>query len=141
MGLSARTRETDGGTARTLAGSVRDYAIHYTGIVDVAYLARRILAAAILGVSHRFPEPCGPFGLQPSPKLFMGGPMRRSAAIPSPSPPAAMRPATCPFCRSSSILTTAKIPDVDSYWRCAICGEVWNVRRSVTGSSGAPRWR
>ena len=39
MGLSARTREKDGSTARTLAGSVRDYVIHYTGTVDVAYFA------------------------------------------------------------------------------------------------------
>jgi hypothetical protein len=29
VGLSARTRDS-GGTARTLAGSVRTYAIHYT---------------------------------------------------------------------------------------------------------------
>jgi hypothetical protein len=39
MGLSARTRTTVGSTARTLAGSVRDYAAQYRGIVDVAYSA------------------------------------------------------------------------------------------------------
>jgi hypothetical protein len=43
MGLSARTRENDGGTARTLAGSVRDYAIHYTGIVGVPSFAPYLL--------------------------------------------------------------------------------------------------
>jgi transposase-like protein len=36
---------------------------------------------------------------------------------------------TCPACRSSSVTTTAKRPDVSSYWRCERCGEVWNVDR------------
>jgi transposase-like protein len=38
-------------------------------------------------------------------------------------------PSACPACRSSSIVTTVKKPDVDTYWRCAKCGEVWNVAR------------
>jgi predicted Zn finger-like uncharacterized protein len=51
-------------------------------------------------------------------------------------------PASCPSCRSSSIITTAKKADDDSYWRCTTCGEIWNVKRSVTGSyGGGRRWR
>jgi hypothetical protein len=38
-------------------------------------------------------------------------------------------PSACPVCRSSSIVTTVKTPDVNTYWRCAKCGEVWNVAR------------
>ena len=38
-------------------------------------------------------------------------------------------PSACPACHSSSIVTTAKKPDVNTYWRCANCGEVWNVGR------------
>lgn len=37
---------------------------------------------------------------------------------------------TCPACRSSSTTTTADVPDVNSYWRCTACGEVWNVSRA-----------
>jgi predicted Zn finger-like uncharacterized protein len=43
-------------------------------------------------------------------------------------------PASCPACASSSILTTAKIPDADSYWRCTSCGEVWNNSRRQNGN-------
>jgi hypothetical protein len=39
VGLSARTHDKRG-TARTLAGSVRYYAIHYTAIGEFAYLLR-----------------------------------------------------------------------------------------------------
>ncbi|HVH26765.1 MAG TPA: hypothetical protein VM818_08400 [Vicinamibacterales bacterium] len=49
------------------------------------------------------------------------------------SPPSAstayVAPVTCPSCQSSSILTTAKKHDADSYWRCRNCGEVWNAAR------------
>jgi len=38
-------------------------------------------------------------------------------------------PARCPTCRSTSIATTAKNPNADSYWRCTSCGEVWNNGR------------
>ena len=39
----------------------------------------------------------------------------------------------CPACRSSVVTTTAKVPDVSSYWRCERCGEVWNVGRRHDG--------
>jgi len=38
-------------------------------------------------------------------------------------------PAACPACHSSSIVTTVKTPDVNTYWRCVKCGEIWNVGR------------
>ena len=46
--------------------------------------------------------------------------------------PAAVIPTSCPACQSSTIVTTAKSPDADSYWRCEHCGEVWNASRSQT---------
>ena len=50
-------------------------------------------------------------------------------------------PASCPTCGSSSIVTTAKIPDRDSYWRCKDCGEVWNDSRSQRPHRGVGQWR
>jgi transposase-like protein len=47
----------------------------------------------------------------------------------------------CPACKSASVTTTAKHPDVDSYWRCERCGEVWNVGRRHDRPNGAVRWR
>jgi transposase-like protein len=47
----------------------------------------------------------------------------------------------CPECKSPSVTTTAKHPDVDSYWRCERCGEVWNVSRRRDGlDRGVTRW-
>ena len=57
--------------------------------------------------------------------------MKHAASIP-PKPSDHVTPATCPACRSTSIVTTAKIPDADSYWRCTSCGEVWNAARAQT---------
>ena len=85
----------------------------------------------ILDASHRFPEPCGHVGPQPSPKHVAGEPMKSSSS-PSPPSPAAVIPTSCPACQSSTIVTTAKSPDADSYWRCEHCGEVWNASRSQT---------
>ena len=85
----------------------------------------------ILDASHRFPEPCGHVGPQPSPKHVAGEPMKSSSS-PSPPSPEAVIPTSCPACQSSTIVTTAKSPDADSYWRCEHCGEVWNASRSQT---------
>lgn len=49
-------------------------------------------------------------------------------------------PSKCPGCQSSSISTTAKTPDANSYWRCGRCGEVWNVSRRHDLRGGANRW-
>lgn len=50
-------------------------------------------------------------------------------------------PSSCPTCRSSEIVTTAKSPDVASYWRCTGCGEVWNVSRRRTARRSMHEWR
>jgi predicted Zn finger-like uncharacterized protein len=49
-------------------------------------------------------------------------------------------PSFCPTCRSSSIVTTAKVPDAGSYWRCTTCGEIWNAQRSKDIRPGRQRW-
>jgi transposase-like protein len=51
------------------------------------------------------------------------------------------RPSVCPACTSASVTTTAKRPDVESYWRCDRCGEIWNVSRRQVGRDGGSPWR
>ena len=43
-------------------------------------------------------------------------------------------PSRCPACRSQDVKTTSKVASADAYWRCADCGEVWNVARHRAGS-------
>ena len=50
-------------------------------------------------------------------------------------------PTACPVCKSSSITTTAKKPDVSSYWRCTSCGEIWNISRRDGVGGRFERWR
>jgi|tagenome__1003787_1003787.scaffolds.fasta_scaffold20564812_2 transposase-like protein len=50
-------------------------------------------------------------------------------------------PAACPTCRSTSITTTAKTPDSESYWRCTKCGEVWNDSRRQAARQNRHGWR
>jgi len=38
-------------------------------------------------------------------------------------------PTTCPFCRSSRIMTASEKVDASTYWRCEACGELWNLGR------------
>lgn len=45
-------------------------------------------------------------------------------------------PTRCPACQSQDLITASKKIDVDTYWRCRKCGEVWNVERLRTGSGG-----
>ena len=54
---------------------------------------------------------------------------RRAFGVNATSSPATNVPVACPTCRSTSIATTAKNPDSGSYWRCAVCGEIWNASR------------
>ena len=65
---------------------------------------------------------------------------RTNPGVGSASPIPRAVPASCPTCRSSAIVTTAKIPDADSYWRCTSCGEVWNDSRRQP-QYGARGWR
>ena len=57
------------------------------------------------------------------------------------APSAHVAPVICPACQSSSIVTKAKKPDADSYWRCTSCGEVWNASRTVPVRPNEYRWR
>lgn len=67
-----------------------------------------------------------------------GDPVNRAAT----TPVTTNIPASCPTCRSSSIVTTAKIPDSSSYWRCTACGHVWNESRGHNDrNGGGRRWR
>ena len=66
---------------------------------------------------------------------------RTNPGVASASPIPRTVPASCPSCRSSSIVTTAKIPDAGSYWRCTSCGEVWNDSRRQTPQHGVRGWR
>jgi predicted Zn finger-like uncharacterized protein len=50
-------------------------------------------------------------------------------------------PSSCPACQSKSIATTVKVPDANSYWRCASCGEVWNASRRSVARSSRNSWR
>jgi len=38
-------------------------------------------------------------------------------------------PMQCPFCRSARLLTTSKLVDAATYWRCQACGQIWNPAR------------
>jgi formate dehydrogenase maturation protein FdhE len=50
-------------------------------------------------------------------------------------------PSTCPACGSGKISTAAKNADVNAYWRCDTCGEVWNVARRAGGRARVNGWR
>jgi predicted Zn finger-like uncharacterized protein len=50
-------------------------------------------------------------------------------------------PTICPACQSSLILTTAKVPDANSYWRCKACGEIWNQGRYQAAPPAPRPWR
>lgn len=49
-------------------------------------------------------------------------------------------PSECPACRSSDVKTTSKVVNAESYWRCAACGEVWNVGRLKAASRHTDAW-
>ena len=47
-------------------------------------------------------------------------------------------PTRCPSCGGQSIVTTAKVPSAESYWRCDGCGEVWNDARRTQSTRPSP---
>ena len=53
----------------------------------------------------------------------------------------AVSPTECPVCQSSSISTTARNPDENTYWRCSGCGEIWNASRRDSLPRGGYRWK
>ena len=61
----------------------------------------------------------------------------RAASVDGSKPSA---PSTCPTCQSPSIVTTARIPDSNSYWRCQSCARFGTIRRGMV-HSGGNRWR
>lgn len=67
---------------------------------------------------------------------FRGG--SGSAPVPAESE---RLPTTCPTCKSSSIVTAAKSPNADSYWRCTGCGEMWNEGRRPVPQPASRGWR
>jgi hypothetical protein len=70
VGLSARTHNK-GGTARTLAGSVRYDDVNYTAIGEVAYRLRDC-SAYTRCLTTAFLSPAAESALQPSPKHIAG---------------------------------------------------------------------
>jgi predicted Zn finger-like uncharacterized protein len=40
----------------------------------------------------------------------------------------------CPSCGSRDVVTTSKVIDSSTYWRCGTCGEVWNIGRQREAS-------
>jgi transposase-like protein len=40
-------------------------------------------------------------------------------------------PANCPFCKSTDISAPNNKVSASTYWRCASCGEMWNVARHL----------
>jgi transposase-like protein len=55
--------------------------------------------------------------------------------------PAIELPTRCPACRSPEISSGTATPDVNAYWRCAACGEVWNAARRGTATGRDRPWR
>jgi predicted Zn finger-like uncharacterized protein len=49
-------------------------------------------------------------------------------------------PTVCPACQSNAIVTMARNPNENAYWRCRKCGEIWNAARRAASGGGA-RWR
>jgi transposase-like protein len=61
----------------------------------------------------------------------MGAPGRPDeSVIPTPQ---------CPFCRSLQVSTVSKAISESTYWRCHICGQLWNPTRLIT-TSQPRRW-
>jgi predicted Zn finger-like uncharacterized protein len=58
--------------------------------------------------------------------------MRAADARATPEP--AEVPAKCPSCGAREIVTTSKVVDESTYWRCATCGDVWNIARQREAS-------
>jgi transposase-like protein len=57
------------------------------------------------------------------------------------SEPSIEIPTRCPACQSAAISTAAATADVNAYWRCAACGEVWNAARRAAATSAHRPWR
>lgn len=55
--------------------------------------------------------------------------------------PPSVVPTGCPFCASADVHTVSKAITVSTYWRCAGCGQIWNVERTREARPpGTRRW-
>jgi transposase-like protein len=61
------------------------------------------------------------------------------AAVLPPDASPTPAPAVCPFCQSGQVSTTSKSADIDAYWRCGGCGQIWNPSRLVPPRYGWTR--
>jgi hypothetical protein len=53
-------------------------------------------------------------------------------------------PAACPACGSVDLAMASKTADESAYWRCRVCGEVWNAGRrqkTIPNRYDSPRRR
>jgi hypothetical protein len=48
----------------------------------------------------------------------------------------ATAPVCCPTCRSQDLVAPGNKTDVETYWRCRKCGDMWNVSRLRTENTG-----
>jgi transposase-like protein len=46
--------------------------------------------------------------------------------------PAVTTNTTCPFCKSTRVVTTSKTISAATYWRCLSCGDIWNPGRAAS---------
>ena len=53
----------------------------------------------------------------------------------------AVRPATCPFCHSTSFDTLAKVITVTSFWRCRACEGTWTIKSQQQAALPVARLR
>jgi transposase-like protein len=44
------------------------------------------------------------------------------------------RPAKCPHCGDRDVVTTSKLVDANTHWRCQACGGLWNIDRRGSAS-------
>ena len=56
-------------------------------------------------------------------------------ALEAPGPPT-----SCPFCGAAKIAKQSEKVTSETYWRCEMCGEVWNASR-LPGAAGRSRNR
>jgi transposase-like protein len=56
------------------------------------------------------------------------------------APTETVRVPSCPACRSADVKTTTPVATAESYWRCLVCGEVWNVGRRESSQRSRYGW-
>lgn len=95
-------------------------------------LARDILDTSVPAFLST--RPFRPPALQ---SIFFGDavPYPDSSHQPQAAAAASVLPRSCPACGATRLVTTAKVPSDQSYWRCLLCGEIWTPARRQTRSA------